>query len=105
IDQAVALVRAGAADYLTKPFDLPRLLQKAREIVSLRTRDTAENLLGVSPAMRRIESLLRRIALRSLPVLFTGETGSGKEICARFLHLVSPAKTEPFMAVNCAAIP
>jgi DNA-binding NtrC family response regulator len=45
------------------------------------------------------------LAPRSLPVLFTGETGTGKEVCARFLHNVSPAATEPFMAVNCAAIP
>ena len=105
IDQAVALVRAGAFDYLTKPFDLRCLLQKAREILSLRVRDTAEGALGVSPAMRKIEGLLRRIAVRSLPALFTGETGSGKEVCARFLHLASPAAGEPFMAVNCAAIP
>ena len=50
IDQAVALVRAGAIDYLTKPFDLPSLLQKAREIVAPRTRNSAEGLLGVSPS-------------------------------------------------------
>ena len=105
IDQAVALVRAGAYDYLTKPFDLRCLLQKAREILSLRVRDTAEGVLGVSPSMRRVEAVLRRIAVRSLPVLFTGETGSGKEVCARFLHMTSPAAGEPFMAVNCAAIP
>jgi len=55
--------------------------------------------------MRRIEGLLRRIAPRSLPVLFTGETGVGKEVCAQFLHHVSSSATEPFMAVNCAAIP
>jgi DNA-binding NtrC family response regulator len=101
----VALVRAGAADYLTKPFDLPCLLQKAREIVSLRSRDAVEGALGMSPAIRKIEALLRRIALRSPPVLFTGETGTGKEVCARFLHMASPAAGEPFMAVNCAAIP
>jgi len=105
IDQAVALVRAGAVDYLTKPFDLRNLVQKARDIISLRVRETAEGALGVSPAMKRVENLLRRIAIRSLPVLFTGETGSGKEVCARFLHMASPSAGEPFMAVNCAAIP
>jgi DNA-binding NtrC family response regulator len=105
IDQAVLLVRAGAHDYLTKPFDLQSLFQKARAIVSLRPRDTAEGALGVSPQMRRIEALLRRIAARSLPVLVTGETGSGKEVCARFLHQIAPAADAPFMAVNCAAIP
>jgi two-component system, NtrC family, response regulator HydG len=105
IDQAVSLVRAGACDYLTKPFDLQSLIQKAREIVSLRPRDTAERVLGISPQMRRVEALLRQIAARSLPVLLSGETGSGKEVCARFLHQVSPAASSPFMAVNCAAIP
>ena len=105
IDQAVALVRAGAQDYLTKPFELASLFQKVREVMSLRVSDAAQGTLGVSPSMRRIEALLRRLAPRSLPILFTGETGTGKEVCARFLHGVSPAATEPFMAVNCAAIP
>ena len=105
IDQAVALVRAGAHDYLTKPFELASLFPKAREILSLRVRDGAQGALGMSPSMRRIEALLRRLAPRSLPILFTGETGAGKEVCARFLHQVSPAADEPFMAVNCAAIP
>jgi two-component system response regulator HydG len=105
IDQAVSLVRAGAYDYLTKPFELPPLFQKAREIISARLHPRSQGILGISRQMRRIEALLRRIAARSLPVLVTGETGSGKEVCARFLHQVSPAAKEPFMAVNCAAIP
>jgi two-component system response regulator HydG len=105
IDQAVSLVRAGASDYLTKPFELQALLQKAREITALKQRNTAEGVLGISSAMRRVEALLRRVAARSLPVLLTGETGAGKEVCARFLHQLSPAASDPFMAVNCAAIP
>jgi two-component system response regulator HydG len=105
IDQAVSLVRAGAYDYLTKPFELPPLFQKAREILSARLQRSSEGILGISPQMMRIEALLRRIAPRSLPVLIHGETGSGKEVCARFLHQVSPTADEPFMAVNCAAIP
>ena len=73
--------------------------------MTLRVGDPAQGALGVSPSMRGIEALLQRLASRSLPILFTGETGTGKEVCARFLHGVSPAATEPFMAVNCAAIP
>ena len=57
IDQAVALVRAGAHDYLTKPFELASLFPKAREILSLRARDGAQGVLGVSPPMRRVEAL------------------------------------------------
>jgi len=105
IDQAVALIRAGAQDYLTKPFELASLFQKVRESMSLRVGDAAQGVLGVSPSMRGIEALLRRLASRSLPILFTGETGTGKEVCARFLHSVSSAASESFMAVNCAAIP
>jgi DNA-binding NtrC family response regulator len=105
IDQAVALVRAGAQDYLTKPFELASLFQKVRDVLSLRVRDGAQGALGVSRSMRGIEALLRRLASRSLPILFTGETGTGKEVCARFLHAVSTGVSEPFMAVNCAAIP
>jgi two-component system, NtrC family, response regulator HydG len=105
IDQAVSLVRAGGYDYLTKPFDLESLLQKAREIISLRPRDATNGILGVSAQMNHVEALLRRVAARSLPVLLTGETGSGKEVCARFLHQASPSARDPFMAVNCAAIP
>ena len=105
IDQAVALIRAGAQDYLTKPFELASLFQKIRGAMSLRVGDAAQGALDVSPSMRGIEELLRRLASRSLPVLFTGETGTGKEVCARFLHGISPAATQPFMAVNCAAIP
>ena len=76
IDQAVALVRAGAQDYLTKPFELASLFQKVRDVLSLRVRDGAQGALGVSRSMCGIEALLRRLASRSLPILFTGETGT-----------------------------
>jgi DNA-binding NtrC family response regulator len=105
IDQAVSLVRAGALDYLTKPFAVASLLEKLDAIVANRPRGAADGVLGVSPQMRRIEDLLHRMAPRALPILFTGETGSGKEVCARFLHGLSAAAKKPFIAVNCAAIP
>jgi len=90
IDQAVSLVRAGACDYLTKPFDLESLLQKAREIISHRPRDIAEGILGVSPQMQQIEALLRRY----LNALATGtfdwrKLARGRRSCARYLHQVS----------------
>ena len=105
IDQAVSLVRAGAHDYLTKPFAIASLLEKLDAILPTRSGSDAEGVLGVSQKMRQIEDLLRRMAPRALPILFTGETGSGKEVCARFLHGVSAAAKQPFIAVNCAAIP
>ncbi len=105
IEQAVSLVRAGARDYLTKPFEIAALLQKIDAIVANRMRHAAQGVLGVSPQMRQIEGLLRRMATRPMPILLTGETGSGKEVCARFLHGLSAATKAPFIAVNCAAIP
>ncbi|MBV1702970.1 MAG: sigma-54 dependent transcriptional regulator [Hyphomicrobiales bacterium] len=105
IEEAVSLMRAGALDYITKPFDLDHLLARTREMAIERSRDSEGTALGISPQMRRIETLLRRVGHRSMPVLLTGETGSGKEVCARFLHDVSERANQPFMAVNCAAIP
>lgn len=104
IDQAVALIRAGAGDYLTKPFKIEDLLSRARVLTSRRWID-GDSVLGLSPAMRQIEGQLRRIGQRRSLVLFTGETGVGKEVCARLLHAQSASSDQPFMAVNCAAIP
>lgn len=104
IDHAVALIRAGAGDYVTKPFELDDLISRARALISRRPA-VADGVLGLSQQMRRIEGLLGRIAARNTPVLFTGETGSGKEVCARHLHSISDAASRPFVAVNCAAIP
>jgi DNA-binding NtrC family response regulator len=104
IDHAVALIRAGAGDYVTKPFELDDLISRARALISRRP-TVADGVLGLSAHMRRVENLLVRIAGRNTPVLFTGETGSGKEVCARHLHVISDAASRPFVAVNCAAIP
>ena len=104
IDQAVALMRSGAGDYLTKPFDMASFLERARSLIA-RSRTEAEGILGASASMRQLEALLRRIADLPTPVLLMGETGVGKEVAARFLHGISPARNLPFMAVNCAAIP
>jgi two-component system response regulator HydG len=104
IDQAVRLMRAGAADYVTKPFDIADFLARLVELMPARAPSTAA-VLGVSPAMLEVERLLRRVARIGSTVLVTGETGTGKEVAARFLHAHSEAAGRPFMAVNCAAIP
>ncbi|MFN0191334.1 MAG: sigma-54-dependent transcriptional regulator [Aestuariivirga sp.] len=105
IDQAVAVMRAGAGDYLTKPFEMGAFLDRARMLIQRNAIARADAVLGVSEDMRSIESTLRRVSDGTSPVLISGETGVGKEVCARFLHGVSVRSKEPFIAVNCAAIP
>ncbi len=103
IDQAVHLIRAGAADYLTKPFEMPVFLDRLSGLLP-RARSEAASVLGVSDAMHAIQRTLVRLSRMRSPLLLTGETGVGKEVCARFHHEAS-AIAGPFMAVNCAAIP
>ncbi|WP_426434496.1 sigma-54-dependent transcriptional regulator [Bradyrhizobium genosp. P] len=103
IDQAVRLMRAGAADYVLKPFDLDHFLLRLGELMRPSGRQST-NALGLSPSMRALEALLQRVAKLNSTVMITGETGSGKEVAARFLH-ASGRGDRPFIAVNCAAIP
>lgn len=107
IDQAVRLMRAGAADFMTKPFAMDEFMRRLGAVSrSGRSPDAdVEGALGESRGIRSVELLLRRYAENDLPVFITGETGTGKEVAARFLHSVSSRRSEPFMAVNCAAIP
>ncbi len=102
IDTAVSLLKAGAHDYITKPFDLDALIDKIRAIVSPRN-ELGSAGLGTSPAMRRIEALLERVAGSATSVLITGESGVGKERVAQALHRLAGAAS-PFIAVNCGAL-
>ncbi len=85
IDQAVRLMRDGAADYVTKPFEMDAFLARLNELMRPQI-DRSAPALGVAPCMREIEKLLFRVARISSTVLITGETGTGKEVAARFLH-------------------
>jgi DNA-binding NtrC family response regulator len=102
-DQAVRLTKAGAVDYITKPFAVSDLLERIARVLLVRPK--ANGLLGESQAMRRIEVLLRRVANIDSSLLLTGESGVGKEVAANFVHQVSTRAREPFIPVNCAAIP
>lgn len=105
IDEAVALIRAGGGDYVTKPFAMEEFIDRANALISPPSRSGQVGALGISEAMRRVEAMLLRVAARSTPVLLLGETGVGKEVCARFLHDAGASAGRPFIAVNCAAIP
>ena len=99
IDQAVRLMRAGAADYVTKPFEFKEFRSRLERLLR-----PGAGALGPSAAMRRIEAQLQRLAARlAIPVLLTGETGVGKEVCARFLHNADRPDA-PFVVVDCAGL-
>ena len=119
VQDAVALTKAGAVDYLTKPFDLDDFVAKTRRAVD-RVRDLhaaplvaldgtpalpGSGMLGRSAAMRRIEEIAARIRDVNSSVLLTGESGVGKEVVANFIHRNSTRANGPFIAVNCAALP
>jgi DNA-binding NtrC family response regulator len=114
IESAIEMVKAGAYDYLTKPFGSDELLltvQRAmdesrlrREVSRLARGDGAvPGMVGASRAMRQVTALIARVAPSPLPVLVTGESGTGKELVAQAIHRASGLG--PFVAVNCAALP
>ena len=105
IDQAVAIMRAGGSDYVTKPFDTGIFIERARGLIQRNPMMRSEAVLGISDAMCEVEATLLRVCDLTSPLLITGETGAGKEVCARFIHRVSQRSKEPFIGVNCAAIP
>ena len=111
LSEAITLTRNGLFDYLTKPINVDALVACLRRAkLRLATRDVpggATDFFGDSPAMREVMTQLRQAAKHtSSTVLFTGETGSGKDMAARALHqLTYPNTNAPFIAVNCAALP
>ena len=106
VNDAVAAIRAGAREYLTKPLDIERLVGLVHAVASPAAPPHEDAVLGVSPVMRRIEEMVRKVAGRKSSILLTGESGVGKEVVAQLIHSLDPrsAKGE-FVAVNCAAVP
>ncbi|UZE95597.1 sigma-54-dependent transcriptional regulator [Alkalimarinus alittae] len=113
VETAITSLKSGAFDFVSKPVDLARL----RELVSSALKLTEEKkvskeavetgnlLLGESPEMERLRKQIRKLARSQAPVYISGESGSGKELVARMMHLQGPRSEAPFVPVNCGAIP
>jgi nitrogen regulation protein NR(I) len=115
IDTAVEALKTGAFDFVTKPFDkdeVRQIVAKALKTRELRGHDATPTsgsarfgIIGSSPGITELYSILERVADTPTTVLITGESGTGKELVARALHEHSSRKDKPFIKVNCAAIP
>lgn len=119
LDTAVSAIRAGAYDFVTKPFEREELIlvldravqhhqlkdevRRLREYIGEARPDTS--LLGESEVIRRLRDLIYRMAETDTSVLISGETGTGKELVARELHALSARRAGQFVAINCAAVP
>ena len=107
-ENAVAALKAGAFDYLAKPVALEQLralVKQALKVPEKTQPASSYNLLGESPAMEQVRGLIERLAKSQAPVFINGESGSGKELAARTIHMHGPRGELPFVAVNCGAIP
>ena len=119
MEAAISALRAGAHDFLTKPFETEALdvvlrraaEQSAKQREVERLRDFVSDgegfagILGDSPEIRRLSDIVQRISGSDASVLVTGESGSGKELVARAIHSLSRRSRGPFVAINCAAMP
>jgi two-component system, NtrC family, response regulator AtoC len=116
IDMAVEAMKKGAHDFLTKPIELSQLKQsvkRAEEIIAMRRelahfreyqQQAAKFVVGNNNQIKLLLSQAQKAASASVSVLITGETGTGKEVLARYIHQISPRSNKPFIAINCAAI-
>jgi two-component system NtrC family response regulator len=118
IETAVEAIKAGAADYLTKPLNLDELLHRIHQVrerqrlvsenrelrEALAERHRVEGIIGDSGPMQEALSLVRRVAPSDATVLIRGESGTGKELIAKAIHYASPRASGPLVKVNCAAL-
>ncbi len=109
-ENAVSALKAGAYDYITKPISLKQLRPLVESALKLSSQKESQgantvDLIGASPAMGYVGTMIAKLARSQAPVYISGESGSGKELAARLIHQNSARKDQSFVAVNCGAIP
>src|SRR4029078_6122302 len=109
-ENAVAALKAGAFDYLAKPVSLEQLrtwVKPARSLppAAAAKASSEQSMLGDSAAIQQVRELIEKLARSEAPVHITGESGSGKELAARLIHQKGARRAQPFVPVNCGAIP
>lgn len=109
-ENAVSALKAGAFDYITKPISLKQLRPLVESALKLSTEKetlgtNTVDLIGDSPVMAHVRTMIAKLARSQAPVYISGESGSGKELAARLIHQNSSRKDKSFIAVNCGAIP
>jgi len=116
MEAAISALKAGAFDFVAKPLDINDLRNIVRSALRVGVSPAAkpevvrgtggsQKLLGVSPAIQKVRTLIEKLARGQAPVYVHGESGTGKELVARLIHDLGPRATGPFIAVNCGAIP
>jgi len=117
IDMAVRAVKLGAFDFLEKPLSLEKVLTVCRNALAIRnlkeenknlkkiTRVASEDIIGTNPMIQNIREMVKQAAESDARILITGENGTGKEVIARAIHQCSQREDNPFIDINCAAIP
>ncbi len=103
IQKAVEAIQSGAVDYLVKPFDADVLVEMVARY--MKQEIASDQMVAVDEQTRCIAALAMRVAATDATVMISGESGSGKEVIARYIHTHSPRADSPFIAINCAAIP
>ena len=104
IEQAVDAMKAGAVDYIVKPFQAGVLVEKAKVYFN-RDASSEDDFVVADPATQQLKTMSKKVAESDASVLISGESGTGKEVLARYIHMQSPRAKQPFVAINCAAIP
>ncbi len=104
IEQAVEAMKAGSVDYIVKPFEASVLVEKAKTYFN-RDASREDDFVVADPASQQLKTMAKRVAESETSILISGESGTGKEVLARYIHNQSDRAQQPFVAINCAAIP